>query len=94
MLFLHFSEIRNEKLTTIADTKTSPEARKKLLQKLIHPEHEIMKTWQGERITIYSIPSVPPKGEEKKIFFLLIQIYKYFACICNTKLIYSKLVMM
>ena len=73
MLFVHFSEIRNEKLTTVANTKPSPEARKNFyntifVQKVIHPEYEIMETCQGERIIIYSIPSIPPKGKEELFF--------------------------
>lgn len=52
-----------------------------------------MKTEQGDRIIIFLIPSVSPKGEEECVF-LLIQAQKYFACICKAKLICCKLAIM
>lgn len=67
-------------MTKVAtQTKTSPAAKKifqsnTFLQKVIHPEYEIMKTGQGEKIyIIYLDPSVAPKEEENKkgLFFLL-----------------------
>lgn len=39
-------------------------------------ENEIIKTGQRERIIIYLIPSVPPKGEEGDFFKILIQTHK------------------
>lgn len=49
-----------------------------------------MKTEQGDRIIIFLIPSVSPKGEEECLFVFLIQAQKYFACICKAKLICCK----
>lgn len=73
----------NETLTKVAYTKTSPGTKKffrirNILIKSYSPDYEIMKTGLGERVIIYSIPSVPPKEEEdkKNFYFLLIQICK------------------